>query len=197
MRYRVSFLDDEQFERLPGKDMEEKIGVAYPETGEAFVRKSGSNVVDLFTAAHELEHLEGNSLKEHFDSENGCYYKNLGNALGPIGTVVGSMFGMPEIGGALGQIGSSMFGQGPKQQQSQMQMPNFNFQPPTTLSQNSPNIIYPQGMGGTGGSGAGGSVSSPGASSPSLGSNGNSLMNNVLNASNGFFSNRNPMAMFG
>ena len=75
MNYKIQFLDNEAFDSLPGVDMPSKIGVAYPETGEAFVRKTGSNVVDIFTAAHELEHLDGEALSEHYDPINHCYYK--------------------------------------------------------------------------------------------------------------------------
>lgn len=80
--YKVRFLNDEEFERLPGRDMDTKLGVAYPNYGEAYVRKTGSNLVDVFTLAHELEHLDGKTHDEHYDSKNQCYYKDFGQALG-------------------------------------------------------------------------------------------------------------------
>ncbi len=157
--YKIQFVNDEEFEKLPGKDMYDKIGVAYLERGEAYVRESGAKIVDVFTAMHELEHLKGSDLDEHYDAENGCYYKGgFMNALGPIGTVLGSIFGGPvggAIGGGIGGAGSSLFGGGQKQQ-----APQFNFQMPSgqdaTSGMSSPNVIQAgQGAGGSGMSGSG------------------------------------------
>lgn len=133
MSYKVNFVTDEEFEKLPGKDMQDKVGVAYPEYGEAYVRKSGSSALDVFTAMHELEHLEGKDLDEHYDSENKCYYKHglmqslipalgaasflipgvgpaIGGAFGSLGGGLGSILG--PLGSALHPIGSALSGAG-------------------------------------------------------------------------------------
>lgn len=101
MRYKVRFLDDETFESLPGKDMSTKLGVAYPETMEAYVRKTGIDTLDIFNMAHELEHLDGATHGEHYDSENKCYYKGFGQVLQTIAPIALG-FALPGVGGALG-----------------------------------------------------------------------------------------------
>lgn len=170
--YRVQFLNNEKFETLPAKDIHTKLGVYYPETEEVFVRDTGVPVLDVFTALHEVQHAHGDSLGEHFDAENKCYYKDFGNALGLVGSVLGNAI-MPgagtAIGGGLGSLGASMFGQGqkaPQQQQSQGFMPGImsqfsgsqGMQGPTA-----PNVMQAQGAGAAGGMGQGGSMG-PGAS---------------------------------
>ena len=113
--YQVKFLDDEEFDRLPASDIHSKVGVAYPEIGEAYVRKTGVNVIDVFTAMHELEHLQGEDLNEHYDAENKCYYKGFGQVLQTVLPVAAS-FLLPGIGSALapalGGIGSALSGAG-------------------------------------------------------------------------------------
>lgn len=100
--YKVAFLNDEEFEKLPGSDMESKIGVAYPEKGEAYIRKSGSNLVDTFSMVHELEHLKGNDLEEHYDSENGCYYKKFMDVFKSAAPILASF--IPGIGQIAGPV---------------------------------------------------------------------------------------------
>lgn len=156
MSYKIQFLNDEEFESLPGKDMYSKVGVAYPEIGQAFVRKSGAKVVDVFSAMHELEHLEGNSLDEHFDQENRCYYKSMGDWLGPIGTIAGSIFGGPaggSIGGMLGGAGGSLFGGGKSSGMANVYQQAAHSQNPVMsggMQQAGPNVFQ------TGGASAGG-----------------------------------------
>lgn len=192
MSYKIAFLNDEEFERLPMASPYTKLGVAYPEYGEAYIRKSGSNLVDVFTLAHELEHLQGATHGEHYDQENKCYYKDFGNMLGPIGTVIGSLIpGVgpmvgPAIGGALGGAGSSIFGQGSKQpsqpQQSGVMSPFQTSQGPGT-----PNVSQAVGVGASGGSGSGGSVGGGlGAGNPQ----GNSQMGGGQNAYDPFNNNK-------
>lgn len=149
MSYRVAFLNDEEFEKLPGRDMHTKLGVAYPAYGEAYVRKSGSNAVDVFTMAHELEHLDGKNLDEHFDKENGAYYKDLMQSLLPLlGTVGGTMVGGPAGGAIGGSLGGMAAGHGQKPQQQQQQGPMGQFQQP--VADNSPNVVQAGGGMGSG-----------------------------------------------
>lgn len=162
MSYSIHFLNDQDFEKLPAKDIESKIGVAYPHTGEAFVRSTGVNTLDVFTALHELEHLKGNDLDEHFDQENKCYYKGFSQALGPVGGVLGSMFGGP-VGGILGSsMGGSMGGGSPMgslfgnifsslgggQKQQQQQAPTYNISYPSPQTTAAPATVQTAGAGG-------------------------------------------------
>lgn len=166
--YQVEFLDHEAFDALPYPDMETSLGVADPKTMKAFVRKTGIKAVDLFNAAHELEHLEDGHAGEHADHyRNGVYYKDFGQflqasipgtkafqqSLPMMGDMAGAMFGMPGIGSAAKNIFNP--------QQPQMQ-PNImsQFQGPTQgpaqeMENNSPNVIQASGAG-AGGSSAGG-----------------------------------------
>lgn len=109
--YKVAFVNDEDFERLPGKDMGGKVGVAYPEIGEAYVRKSGSKLIDTFSMMHELEHLEGKDLDEHFDSENKCYYKNFGDMFRQAGpSIMNAIPGFGPVMSSAVQMGRSARG---------------------------------------------------------------------------------------
>ena len=122
MSYKIQFLDNEEFDRLPGDDMASKIGIAYPETNEAYVRKSGMSVVDAFTAAHEIEHLKGNDLDEHYDQENKCYYKKFNQALGQIVPAALSLFGGPPgMAAGAAMKGTNSFGLFGKTQQQVQQ----------------------------------------------------------------------------
>jgi len=100
-KYRVvEFVDDETFNSLPGHNMEEKVGVAYPEQGIAYARRTGVSVLDAFTALHELEHLEGKDHDEHYDAENQCYYKGFGDVVRTVAPIALSF--IPGVGTALG-----------------------------------------------------------------------------------------------
>jgi hypothetical protein len=154
--YKVHFLDDKEFEQLPGEAMYSKIGVAYPEYQEAYVRKSGSNVVDVFTALHEMEHLDGKSLEEHFDKENKCYYKDFGSLMAPIGTVLGTIAGGPlgpAFGGMLGQMGASQMSRGGQQQPQQQQQPGLSANTPTPQGPQAPAVSQAPGTGAGAGAG--------------------------------------------
>jgi len=109
MSYSIQFLDDQAFESLPGDDMASKVGIAYPESGQAFVRNTGIPTLDVFTAIHELEHLKGDDLDEHFDSENKCYYKKISDILpyaAPLAFLIPGVG--PALGGALSSIGGGV-----------------------------------------------------------------------------------------
>lgn len=117
MQYKVEFLDDQTFEALPYRDMHEKVGVADPKTMRAFVRKSGMPVMDVFNAAHELEHLKDGHEgvhADHYDPDHGVYYKNFGNVLSAVAPL--ALAFIPGVGpllsGALGGFGSALSGFG-------------------------------------------------------------------------------------
>ena len=80
MSYKIQFLDDNSFDRLPYKGVHTSLGLADSNTRTAYVRRTGINAVDLFTAAHELEHLEEGRQGVHAGHEHygdGVYYKDL------------------------------------------------------------------------------------------------------------------------
>jgi hypothetical protein len=187
MSYKVAFLNDQDFERLPGKDMDTKIGVAYPNYGEAYIRKSGSNIVDVFTLAHELEHLKGDALNEHFDSENGCYYKGFGDIMGPISNVASMIPGpwqMPAIAysGFNAMSGGGKSSQ-PQQMQAQPQMQALQAPMETPAPFTSP----AQGSGGGAGAGPVGGSAVKGLSQ----------MPQFENQQYGNYSGRGPLSVFG
>lgn len=161
MSYQVEFLDHDAFDALPYPDMETSLGVADPKTQRAFVRKTGIKAVDLFNAAHELEHLQEGHAGAHADHyRNGVYYKDdfmqtlspaLGAAkgnFGPLLSTVGSIFGAPQLGSLAGQTQKQ-----PQQPQQPSVMGQFQNAPAPTPS--TPNVVQASGASG-GGSAAGG-----------------------------------------
>ncbi len=166
--YQVEFLDHEAFDALPYPDMETSLGVADPKTMKAFVRKTGVKAVDLFNAAHELEHLEDGHAGTHADHyRNGVYYKDFGQflqasipgtkafqqAMPMMGDMLGSMFGMPGVGSAAKNIFDP---QKPQQQTGLMDQFQGMPQIQDVGSQASqPNVIQ------TGGGSAGGGMGGP------------------------------------
>jgi len=119
MRYELTFLDDKEFESLPYLDTQTSLGLADTKKGKAYVRRTGVKAVDVFTAMHELEHLEGDKLGEHDRYGNGVYYKDFGSALsgaansamgglGSAANLIGSSIGgaAKSIGGAANSVGS-------------------------------------------------------------------------------------------
>lgn len=165
MSYKVEFLNDEAFDALPGNDMPSKVGVAYPSVGIAYVRQSGLPVLDAFTAAHELEHLKGDDLNEHFDTEHGAYYKKLNEFFQSAAPIAASFIpGVgPLVSGAMGATNSfGLFGKSPGQVQQQNQMRDqeggmSGFQPSSPMPEVSqaPNT-FPTSSGNSSGAAAGG-----------------------------------------
>lgn len=112
MRYKINFLDNEEFEALPYKDVETSLGLADSKKSEAYVRKTGLNILDVYTAMHELEHLEEGQegeLAHHEKYGDGVYYKGFSDAFSGIGQSVGGALG--NIAGAAQNVGQSI-GQG-------------------------------------------------------------------------------------
>ena len=86
MRYKIQFLDNDSFNNLPYKDTHTSLGLADSRTQTAYVRRTGINAVDMFTAAHELEHLEEGHAGEyasHNKYGDGVYYKDLMEIFSP------------------------------------------------------------------------------------------------------------------
>jgi len=196
--YTVQFVDDRSFDALPGENMGGKLGVAYPEIGKAYVRKTGSSMVDVFTAMHELEHLEGKDHDEVYDKEHKCYYKDFGKSMSGLGSIAGPLMmaipGMQPLGIAtmagagIGKAANARQDQKSAmgQQMSQQASPYGGM---NQLAAPMPNVIYTQGGGGGQGGGDGGgsaSGASPGRRPAHLAAD-----------QMGYYQNRNPFSQFG
>ena len=106
MRYELTFLDDKEFESLPYLDTHTSLGLADTKKGKAYVRRTGVKAVDVFTAMHELEHLEGDKLGEHDRYGNGVYYKDFGSALSGAGQSIGGAFN--SVGSGISNVAGSL-----------------------------------------------------------------------------------------
>ena|SRR3990167_4238934 len=186
----VKILNDEEFEALPYPEMSTSVGVADPRTKTAYVRKTHMPIIDAFTIAHELEHLEDGHEGVHADHfRNGVYYKDFGSTMSSIGNIAGPIMmaipGMQPFGIATmaGSGAGGMIGQRRQQRQAAGQGGFGNlassgegsmgsFQP--EVSQ--PNVIQTGGGGGAGSLGSG------------MSGSGSSALERVR----GFFSGRNP-----
>ena len=71
----IKLVSEKEFEALPAQDVQDKLGMYYPETDEIYVRDTGVPIMDVFTAIHEMQHASGETLGEHYDPINKCYYK--------------------------------------------------------------------------------------------------------------------------
>ena len=118
MKYKAIFLDDKEFERLPYREMESKVGVADPKTGTAYARTSNVPIIDAFNIMHELEHLEDGHEGEHadhYDPEHGVYYKGFGDMFGGMGQGLSNLGGAFSRGaGGITRGVQGLFGGGPQ-----------------------------------------------------------------------------------
>lgn len=116
MKYTATFLDDAEFDALPYRDMESKVGVADPEKGVAYARKTGIPVLDAFNILHEIEHLEEGhegEYADHYDPEYGVYYKGFGNMFSGIGNAFSNIGGgISRAAGGISRGVGSIFGGG-------------------------------------------------------------------------------------
>ena len=185
----VKILSDQEFEALPYPEMSQSVGVADPKTKTAYVRRTHIPIIDAFTIAHELEHLEDGHEGVHADHyRNGVYYKGVGD-IAKTSAVIGANF-IPGIGPLVSAGMGAGFGaiDARKAQKSggmnmasnfsgQMggqQSPMESFQP--QVSQ--PNIIQ------------------PGQGSYSTGINPGPTDQSIVHRIRGFFSGRSPQGSF-
>lgn len=191
--YKIEFLDPQEFEQLPYKDLDTSLGIADPKISKAFVRKTGLDALDVFTAIHELEHLEDGHEGVHADHfRNGVYYKGFGELFNSVGLpVLGQFLGGPlglTAGSGLGQLRQNKSNQKEAAKQSQQsqqpQLGGFGGAPTPiaggqATSQGAPNVVPT--TGGFGQSSGGGDDGSGGG----FGSGGS-----VIDRVKGFFSGR-------
>ena len=191
--YTVKWLNDEEFEKLPFKDVANAVGVADSESSIAYVRDRG-NPMDIFTAYHELEHLKGDTLGEHENPEEpGVYYKSTGSWMQTAAPFANFIPGVGPIASlALGAGGTAMNAKeaskaAKSQQQSQMNaMSQFNQGQqgmPSMQQAQAPNVIQ-TGQSGTGFGGGGGMGASGGIRSDM------ELARTALDRNKGFYSGR-------
>lgn len=111
--YEVQFIDSNSFDQLPYKGATEALGLCDKSSKQVFVRDTGNQTMDIFSVAHELEHLEGNDMDEHEDpDEPGVYYKKASSWILP--AIIGASFLIPGVGpavsGALSSVGGGISG---------------------------------------------------------------------------------------
>jgi hypothetical protein len=102
-------LEDEEFDKLPYEGIGDSLGFADPETGDAFVRKTGVKDWDMATIQHEMDELLASG-SFHTDADGIRHKKVFKEVLAPVlATVAGSMIGAPYLG-ALGAPLGAMAG---------------------------------------------------------------------------------------
>lgn len=115
MDYEAKFLSDAEFEALPYQDTENSSGLYDPVSKKAYVRKTGFPLVDAFTLAHELRHMDEHGkgiYSDHF--KNGVYYKS-NDWIMPVALGAASLFMpalLPSIFPAMGAGGAALGGLG-------------------------------------------------------------------------------------
>jgi hypothetical protein len=115
--YKIHILSDEEFDRLPqsatkGSDVSDSLGFANKETGDAYVRFSGSSLLNEYLISHELDELEEH--ESTHEDENGIRHKKFRQAVGNVAQfaapVLGGIFGGPVGAGIGGAIGGGLKG---------------------------------------------------------------------------------------
>ena len=110
--YTLQLLNDTEFDMLPYRDIETSLGIADSKTRQAFVRRTEFGPLDLFTIAHELEHLEDGRHGIHADHNrygDGVYYKSFSDVFSQLTQGMG-----PQQARPINQIASQIQGmQGP------------------------------------------------------------------------------------
>jgi len=98
--YTINVLSNEDFEKLPYKHVKEALGCADAKTGQAYIRKTGIDGIDLLTIQHELEELVAKTSPHEVD---GIRYKKgrdiasnvlpiaASMLLGPMGPVIAGL----------------------------------------------------------------------------------------------------------
>ena len=87
-KYRINILSEEDFNNLPYPETETSLGIADPQTNQAYVRYTGLKEVDSYLINHEVEHLiehKGGIHSHHY--RNGVYYKGGGGGGGGGGKI--------------------------------------------------------------------------------------------------------------
>jgi len=113
--YTIRLLEDAEFDKLPYKGISDSLGFADPETGDAYVRKTGVKDWDMATIQHEIDELLS---KESFDTDaDGIRHKKFfKQVLAPVlATLAGTMIGAPylgALGAPLGAMAGSAIQQG-------------------------------------------------------------------------------------
>ena len=108
--YRIECLDSKSFDELPYNSVSESLGLCDMNSKVVYYRDTGNPILDIFTVAHEIDHVENGDCGEHEDpNQPGVYYKKASSWILP--AVAAASFLIPgvgpAIGGALGSMGAA------------------------------------------------------------------------------------------
>ena len=105
--YTIRLLEDSEFDKLPYKGISDSLGFADPETGCAFVRKTGVKDWDMATIQHEIDELLSN--KSFDEDADGIRHKKFFKqvAVPILATLAGSMIGAPFLGALGAPLGAA------------------------------------------------------------------------------------------
>src|SRR3990167_2083403 len=87
--YKVKILSNEGFDKLPYKRVKSSIGLADTKRKVAYIRQSGSQVIDNYLVGHELSHFEEEVPTHEYD-DDGVRYKGGSSGGGTGGSPYGS-----------------------------------------------------------------------------------------------------------
>lgn len=105
--FTIRLLEDKEFDKLPYEGISDSLGFADPETGCAFVRKTGVKDWDMATIQHEIDELLS---KESFDTDSkGIRHKKFFKDVGipVLSTLAGSLIGAPYLGALGAPLGAA------------------------------------------------------------------------------------------
>ena len=106
MSYQIKILSDEEFEKLPYREVDISLGLADTKTNTAYVRYVANEELQKYLINHELEHLVGADRDEIHHDGNGVYYKGFGNVFSALGQGASNI--ASGIGQGVGQLGSNI-----------------------------------------------------------------------------------------
>lgn len=107
--YKIEHLDSDKFDELPYNDAQVALGLCDINSKKVFARNTGNPVMDLFTIAHEIDHVDNGDCGELEDpNQPGVYYKKAKSWIIP--AIAAASFLIPGVGPAIGGALSSIGG---------------------------------------------------------------------------------------
>ena len=94
--YQINVLSNEAFEKLPYKYVKDALGCADAKTGQAYIRHTGVDGIDLLTIQHELEELVAKTSPHEVD---GIRYKKGRDIISNILPIAAGLVAAPFTGG--------------------------------------------------------------------------------------------------
>lgn len=105
--YTITVLDNDKFDKLPYENISDSLGFADPETGNAFVRRTGVPDWDAETIQHEIQELLAKD-SFHTDANNirhKKFFKQVG--IPALATLAGALVGAPFLGALGAPLGAA------------------------------------------------------------------------------------------